>query len=146
MPVIITTSQFQLDILSVSSTKRQLNRIQSLANVFCKGSDRNRLGFVDQETELRIFVLNLYLDICSSLIVYLLGLPGFSCGMQNLVPEAGIEPGLPALGTQGLNHWTARGVPKLGILCGYLRKGENKFSVNELQNIITILDHNFFSM
>ena len=64
--------------------------------------------------------------------------------MQNLVPEVGIEPGLPALGTQSLNHWTARGVPKLGILCGYLCKGENKFSVNELQNIITILGYNFF--
>ena len=30
---------------------------------------------------------------------------------SNLVPESGIEPVLPALGTQSLNHWTTQEVP-----------------------------------
>ena len=33
-----------------------------------------------------------------------------SCGMWDLVPGPGIEPGLPALGTQSLSHWTTREV------------------------------------
>ena len=34
-----------------------------------------------------------------------------SCGMQDLVPQPGIEPGPPALGAQSLSHWTTREVP-----------------------------------
>lgn len=30
---------------------------------------------------------------------------GLSCGMSHLLPWWGIEPGLPALGVQSLNHW-----------------------------------------
>ena len=37
----------------------------------------------------------------------------FSGGMWDLVPWPGIEPGLPALGMQSLNHWTTREVPIL---------------------------------
>ena len=36
----------------------------------------------------------------------------FSCGMWDLVPWPGIEPGPPALGMWSLNHWTIRKVPK----------------------------------
>ena len=36
-----------------------------------------------------------------------------SCGMWDLVPRPGIEPGPPALGAQSLSHWTAREVPSL---------------------------------
>ena len=32
----------------------------------------------------------------------------FSCGMQDLVPWPGIEPGSPALGAWSLSHWTTR--------------------------------------
>ena len=35
----------------------------------------------------------------------------FSCGMWDLVPWPGIEPGLPAWGVQSLGHWTTREVP-----------------------------------
>ena len=34
-----------------------------------------------------------------------------SCGMQDLVPQPGIERGPPALGAQSLSHWTTREVP-----------------------------------
>ena len=44
--------------------------------------------------------------------------PGFSCGMQDLVPWPGIKPGPPALGAQSLNFWTTREVPCPGILSG----------------------------
>ena len=33
------------------------------------------------------------------------------CGMQDLVSWPGIKPGIPALGTQSLGHWTTREVP-----------------------------------
>ena len=36
---------------------------------------------------------------------------GLSCGMRDLVPWPGMEPGPPALGAQSLNHWTTREVP-----------------------------------
>ena len=34
----------------------------------------------------------------------------FSCGMWDLVPWPGIEPGPPALGARSLSHWTTREV------------------------------------
>ena len=34
-----------------------------------------------------------------------------SCGMWDLVPWPGMEPGPPALGARSLNHWTTREVP-----------------------------------
>ena len=40
----------------------------------------------------------------------------FSCGMQDLVPRPGIEPGPPALGAWSLNHWITREVPKTRVL------------------------------
>ena len=33
--------------------------------------------------------------------------------MWNVVPSPGMGPGLPALGTQSLSHWTCRDVPKI---------------------------------
>ena len=36
---------------------------------------------------------------------------GLSCGMWDLVPWPGIEPGPPALGVLSLGHWTTREVP-----------------------------------
>ena len=39
-----------------------------------------------------------------------------SCGMQDLVPWPGFEPGPPALGAQSPSHWTTREVPKLKFL------------------------------
>ena len=37
----------------------------------------------------------------------------FSCSMWDLVSWPGIEPETPALGAQGLSHWTTREVPML---------------------------------
>ena len=35
-----------------------------------------------------------------------------SCGMWDLVPQPGIQPGHPALGVQCCSHWTTREIPK----------------------------------
>ena len=37
----------------------------------------------------------------------------FSCDIQDLAPQAGIEPRPPALGAQSPNLWTTREVPVL---------------------------------
>ena len=40
-----------------------------------------------------------------------------------LVPWPGIEPVSPELGTQSLNHWTTREVPRYGLLtCGSIKR------------------------
>ena len=44
------------------------------------------------------------------LFIYLAAL-GLSCGMWDLAPWPGIEPGPPAVGAQRLSHWTTREVP-----------------------------------
>ena len=44
---------------------------------------------------------------------------GLSCGMWDLVPLPGIEPGPSALEVWSLNHWTTREVP----MCRILNKG-----------------------
>ena len=44
---------------------------------------------------------------CIYLFIYLAA----PCSMQDLVSRPGIEPVPPALGAQGLNHWSAREVP-----------------------------------
>ena len=45
------------------------------------------------------------------IFIYLFGVLGLSCGMQDLVPPSGIEPGPLALGVRSLNHRTTREVP-----------------------------------
>ena len=47
-----------------------------------------------------IFFFNIYLAVS-----------GLSCGMWDVVPWPGIEPGLPALGAWSFSHWTTREVP-----------------------------------
>ena len=41
----------------------------------------------------------------------------FSCGMWDLVPWPGIEPGPPELATWSLSHWTTREVPTTTYFC-----------------------------
>ena len=36
----------------------------------------------------------------------------FSCGMRDLVPQIGIEPGPPALGSWRISHWPTREAPQ----------------------------------
>ena len=46
------------------------------------------------------------------LFIYVyLASPGLSWSMWDLVPQPGIEPRFPALGTQNLSHWTTREDP-----------------------------------
>ena len=40
-----------------------------------------------------------------------LEVPGLSCGIWDLVPWPGIEPGFPALVVWRLSHWTTREIP-----------------------------------
>ena len=40
----------------------------------------------------------------------------FSCGMQDLLPWPGMEPGPRALGAWSLSHWTTRKVPRVILL------------------------------
>ena len=60
--------------------------------------------------------------------IYLLGCAGsslqhegsFSCGMWNLVPWPGFEPGPPVLGAQSLSHWTTREVPWCHLIYSFV--------------------------
>ena len=53
-------------------------------------------------------------DFLLKIVIYLAVL-GVGCGMQDLAPRPGIEPGPPALGAQSSSHWTTREVPELLI-------------------------------
>ena len=55
------------------------------------------------------------LNICFLKYLFLfiyLAVLGLSCGMQDLVPWPGIEPGPPVLGLWSLRHWTTREIPE----------------------------------
>ena len=54
---------------------------------------------------------------CSAHMAGGCGMQTLSCGMWDLVPWSGIEPGPPALGTWRLSHWTTREV----LLFSFLR-------------------------
>ena len=52
------------------------------------------------------------------------GILDLGCGMFDLVPWPGIEPGPPALWAQSLSHWTTREIPRIGpflhpLLCNH---------------------------
>ena len=49
------------------------------------------------------FFKSLIFNLAVSDVSYSMGT--LSCGMWDLIPWPGIEPGLPALGTQSLSHW-----------------------------------------
>ena len=53
--------------------------------------------------------------------------PGLSCGIWDLFPWPGLEPGLPASGVQSLSHWATREVLKcfLKVEPKLFRIGEN---------------------
>ena len=61
---------------------------------------------------LNFFLLALVPSLCLLLFlfIYLTAL-GLSCGMQDIVPWAGIEPSPPALQVWSLSHWTTREFP-----------------------------------
>lgn len=45
------------------------------------------------------------------LVFIYLAVPGLSCGMWDIVPRSGIEPGPPTFGVWSLSHWTPQGSP-----------------------------------
>ena len=59
--------------------------------------------------------LHLFYFIFKKYLFIYLAVPGLSCGMRDLVPWPGIEPGPPALGAWSLNHWTIKEVPDFFI-------------------------------
>ena len=56
------------------------------------------------------YFLNLLIWLCQVLAIAH-GIFDLSCGMWDLVPWSGMEPGAPALGELCLKHWTTREVP-----------------------------------
>ena len=92
---------------------------------------------------LHIYFLK-YLCIYLAAPGLLCGIQALSCSMWDLVPWAGIEPGLPALGAQSLNRWTTREVPfpsylidKFGWILNYRFK--IFFFPSEIETIISVL-------
>ena len=65
-----------------------------------------------------VFLKNTYsfIWLCWTLVaacrIFSCGMQTLSCGMWDLVPWSGSEPGPPALGAQSLSNWTTREVPK----------------------------------
>ena len=72
-------------------------------------------GHFNQSTDNRRILLHSTLSTWTFhfilFIFFYLAVPGLICGMWDLVPWPGIEPGYPTLGVWSLNHWTAREVP-----------------------------------
>ena len=52
----------------------------------------------------------------------------FSCGMWNLVPWPGIEPGPPALGVRSLSHWTREVLTSTSVQPHMVEKNNSKKS------------------
>ena len=67
----------------------------------------------------------------------------FGCGMWDLVPWPGIEPGSPALGAQSLSHWTTREVP--GLLSFFFRLRRFSASVTSQCDLETLMNMNHSS-
>ena len=77
---------------------------------FRKGKD-STLVAQNQKLE-KLFLKNIYLFIwLRQVLVLACGI--FSCGIWDLVPWPGIEPGPPALGVRSLSHWTIREAPEV---------------------------------
>ena len=72
------------------------------------------------------------------LFIYLAA-PGLSCGMWDLVPWRGIEPGPPALGAGSLSHWTTREVPGSSFV-DLIWLGSNSISVSKLSKLNKFAD------
>ena len=51
---------------------------------------------------------------------------GLSCGMKDLAPRQGIEPGSPALGTWSPNHWTTTEVLPISIFNQRRNNGDKR--------------------
>ena len=68
---------------------------------------------------------------------------GLSCGMWDLFPSPGMEPRPPALGTQILNHWTAREAPRALFLV--ILSGTHEGTYTHTYTHLTSSDFSMFS-
>ena len=62
-------------------------------------------------------------------IIYYLAVPGLSCGMWDLVPWPGIEPGLSALGAWKFSFWTTREVCPMSWSFHYLQMAHSNWYI-----------------
>ena len=60
------------------------------------------------------FILSIWLHLILAVAcgIFNCGMPALSFGIWDLVPQLGIEPEPPTLGTQNLSQWTTREVPR----------------------------------
>jgi len=89
--------------------------------IFLLPSFRHRHLFLLAPLFLYIHFVYLYGCASSSIFIaplriFSYGMQTFSCGMQDLVPWPGIEPGAPTLETLRLSLWTTREAPLLSTL------------------------------
>ena len=71
----------------------------------------NSLPWLHLLVQKSIFWFKVYFFFNIYLFIYVAAL-GLNCSMWDLVPGAGIKPGLCALGAWSLSHWTIREVPQ----------------------------------
>ena len=81
----------------------------------CKKSSKNREWGREIKGQRTYRLLFFFLSLFKKKHIIYLAALGLSCGMWDLVPWPGIEPGPHALGAQSLTHWTTREVPRLNI-------------------------------
>ena len=89
-------------LLYLSLFELGLSQHSSVSTDTCHGTEKQVLAFFF------FYCLFIWLQWVS---VVALGI--FSCAMRDLVPQAGMEPGPPALGARSLSHWTTREVPAI---------------------------------
>ena len=106
----------------LKDTSRSCHREEDKCLIHCCVK---KLGYISIQVVIRscfIIIIYLFIWLCWILI------PAhsiFSCGIWNLVPWPGIEPGPPTFGTQSLSHWTTREVPVV-ISIKKKKKGHGK--------------------
>ena len=84
--------------------------LYNIALVSAIHQHESAIGMPEPPTHLPVLGLNCCMQDLQSLLHHA---GSFSCGLWDLVPQAGIKPRSPALGAQSLSQWTARQVPDL---------------------------------
>ena len=59
---------------------------------------------MNYENAIYLFIFSMFIHLAA---------PALSCGVRDLVPRPGLEPGPPALGARSLTPWTAGQVRKM---------------------------------
>ena len=90
--------------------QRSLNRLQSMGSQESDTTERLTLPLFTLLTCIDTNFKKNYLFTYLACWILVVALRIFSCGMWDLVPWSGIEPGLLATRAWGLSHWTIRDV------------------------------------